>query len=96
LNDRTYSIGYKNICFKILKVNVQKRCRILIKQMYESEDVQKLVDIVSKDHIHLHVKYPPSLVTSDLVKRLNRRNFCRLQVEYPKFIRRFWLGIFGL
>lgn len=61
-----------------------------MKQICESEDVQILGGVVSKDHIHLHVEYPPSLKISDLVKRLKGRSSRRLQEEYPELRKKYW------
>jgi putative transposase len=36
----------------------------------DAEDVQILKGVVSKDHIHMHIEYPPRVSISDLVKRL--------------------------
>jgi len=76
--------------YKVLRGDIQKRCRKLIKQICESEDVQILGGVVSKDHIHLHLEYPPSLKISDLVKRLKGRSSRRLQEEYPELRKRYW------
>jgi hypothetical protein len=36
-------------------------------------DVRILKGVVSKDHVHLHLSYPPKVSVSDLVKRLKGR-----------------------
>ena len=46
--------------------------------------------VVSKDHIHLHIEYPPKKNISDLVKRLKGRSSRRLQEEYPGLKKRYW------
>ena len=56
--------------YKVLKGDVQKRCRDLIRQICESEDVQILKGVISKDHVHIHIEYPPRVKISDLVKKL--------------------------
>ena len=76
--------------YKVLKGDVQKRCRELIRQICESEDVEILKGVVSKDHIHLHIEYPPKKNISDLVKRLKGRSSRRLQDEYPMLKKRYW------
>ena len=42
--------------YKVLKGDIQLRCRTLIRQVCESEDVEILKGVVSKDHVHLHLK----------------------------------------
>jgi putative transposase len=37
-------------------------------QICDSEDVRIMSGVVSRDHIHMHIEYPPKLALSDLVK----------------------------
>ena len=55
-----------------------------------SENVQILKGVVSKDHIHMHVEYPPSLSVSILVKKLKGRSSRLLQKEFPKLNKQYW------
>ena len=59
--------------YPVLRGDVQKRCRELIIQICDAEDVQILKGVVSKDHVHMHIEYPSRLSISDLVKRLKGR-----------------------
>ena len=52
-------------------------------QICDSEDVHILKGVVSTDHVHMHVEYPPSLSVSELVKKLKGRTSNILQEEYP-------------
>ncbi len=48
--------------YDVLKGDIQERCRELVRQICESEDVKILKGVVSKDHVHIHIEYPhPSL-----------------------------------
>ncbi len=67
--------------YPVLKGDVQGRCRSLIIQICDVEDVQILKGVVSKDHVHMHIEYPPKLSISDLVKRLKGRTSWILQQE---------------
>jgi len=49
-----------------------------------------LKGVVSKDHVHMHVEYPPSISMSDLVKRLKGRTSRMLQQEFPELGKRYW------
>jgi putative transposase len=53
--------------YQVLKGEIQKRCRELIIQICDAEDVKILKGAVSKDHVHMHIEYPPSKSISDLV-----------------------------
>jgi len=66
-----------------LKGEVQQRCRELIIQICDAEDVVILKGVVSKDHIHMHAEYPASLSISGLIKRLKGRTSRLLQQEFP-------------
>ena len=76
--------------YAVLTGDVQKRCRDILIQICNSEDVRILKGVVSKDHIHMHVEYPPSISISDLVKRLKGRSSRMLQEEFPSLRKRYW------
>jgi putative transposase len=76
--------------YQVLKGEIQKRCRQLIIQICDAEDVKILKGAVSKDHVHMHIEYPPSISISDLVKRLKGRTSRMLQQEYPELQKRYW------
>ncbi len=76
--------------YHVLTGDVQRRCRDLIKQICDAEDVRILKGVVSKDHVHIHVEYAPSQSISDLVKRLKGRTSRRLQEEYPLLRNKYW------
>lgn len=76
--------------YAVLQGDVQKRCRELVIQICDAEDVQILKGVVSKDHVHMHIEYPPSLSVSNLVKRLKGRTSRRLQSEYSGLQKRYW------
>ena len=69
--------------YHVLKGEIQKRCRELIIQICDAEDIKILKGVVSKDHIHMLIEYPPSKAVSDIVKRLKGRTSRLLQQEYP-------------
>ena len=76
--------------YKILQGDLQERCRKLLIQVCDTEDVRILGGVVSKDHVHLHVEYPPSLSLSEFVKRLKGRSSRLLQKEFPELRNRYW------
>ena len=76
--------------FKVLEGDIQIRCRTLIKQICDSEDVKILKGVVSKDHVHIHIEYAPSKSISDIVKRLKGRTSRRIQEEFPHIKKRYW------
>ena len=76
--------------YHVLKGDVQRRCRELIIQVCEVEEVDILKGVVSKDHVHIHIEYPPRTAISQLVKRMKGRSSKILQQEYPKLRERYW------
>ena len=68
--------------YQVLR-DIQKRCRDLIVQICDWEDVKILKGIVSKDPFHMHIEYRPSQSVSDLVKRLKGRSSRRIEEEFP-------------
>ena len=76
--------------YHVLEGDIKKRCRELIIQVCEGEEVQILKGVVSKDHIHIHIEYPPRVSISHLVKRMKGRSSRILQKEYPSLQKRYW------
>ena len=76
--------------YHVLKGDVQRRCRDLIIQICDAEDIRILKGVVSKDHVHMHIEYPPSLSVSDIVKKLKGRTSRKLQMEYKELSKRYW------
>ena len=76
--------------YKVLKGEIQKRCRELIIQICDAEDIRILKGVVSKDHVHMLIEYPPSKSVSDMVKKMKGRTSRLLQQEYPELQKRYW------
>jgi len=76
--------------YPVLKGDIQVRCRELVKQICDVEDIRILKGVISKDHVHIHIEYRPSQKISDIVKRLKGRTSRRLQEEYPELSKRYW------
>jgi putative transposase len=68
----------------VLKGEIQKRCRELLIQMCYSKEVRIYKGVISKDHVHMHIEYPPSKSISDLVKGLKGKSSRLLQKEFPE------------
>lgn len=76
--------------YAVLTGDIQIRCRSILIQICEAEDVQILKGVVSKDHVHMHIEYRPSQSLSMLVKSLKGRSSKKLQMEYPELQKRYW------
>ena len=76
--------------YSVLQGDIKVRCRTILIQVCESEDVHILKGVVSKDHVHMHIDYRPSLSISELVKKLKGRSSRKLQQEFPELKNRYW------
>jgi len=76
--------------YKVLKGDVQVRCRDLLIQICDAENVHILKGVVSPDHIHMHIEYAPKQSISYLVKHLKGRTSRKLQQEFPKINDVYW------
>ena len=76
--------------YHVLQGDIQVRCRELIMQICDAEDIRIIKGVVSKDHVHMHIEYPPSKAVSDIVKKLKGRVSRKLQQEYPKLSKQYW------
>ena len=76
--------------YKVLKGEIQKRCREIIIQVCDAEDIRILSGVVSKDHVHMHIEYAPSKSVSDILKRLKGRSSRKLQIEFPELSKQYW------
>lgn len=65
--------------YKVLVGDIQKRCRAILIQVCEAEDIVILKGVVSKDHVHMHINYRPSHSVSEMVKKLKGRSSRKLQ-----------------
>ena len=81
--------------YKVLTGDIKVRCRELLIQGVNALDVKILKGVVSSDHIHMHVEYPPSLSISDLVKRLKGRSSRMLQKNFLNLREGIGDSIFG-
>ena len=76
--------------YPVLRGDIQRRCRELIIQICDAEDIRISSGVVSKDHVHMLIEYPPRISISDLVKRLKGRTSRMLQREFPLLKKRYW------
>ena len=76
--------------YHVLQGDIQKRCRDLIMEVCEVEELKILKGVVSKDHIHIHIEYAPRNSISELVKKMKGRSSRLLQKEFPQLQKRYW------
>ena len=76
--------------YKVLTREVGERIREIIRQSCDAQDIEIIQGVVSKDHIHLYLSYPPKLSVSDIVKRLKGRTSRKIQQEFPHLSKTYW------
>lgn len=76
--------------YKVLKGDIQKRCRDLLVQVCDAEGVEILKGVISGDHVHVHVEYAPKQSISELVKHMKGRTSRKLQQEFESLGTTYW------
>ena len=76
--------------YPVLTGDIKVRCRQILMQICEVEDVLILKGVVSSDHIHMNVNYRPSQSISELVRKQKGRTSRKLQQEFPSLNKRYW------
>ena len=76
--------------YKVLKGEIKSRCRDLMKQDCNGMEIRILKGVVSSNHVHLHIEYPPKLSVSEISKQLKGRSSTKMQKEYPQLKKRYW------
>jgi putative transposase len=87
---RAHLVWVTKYRYPVLQGDIKVRCRDLLLQICDAEDVRILKGVVSKDHVHMHIEYGPSKSLLDLVKRMKGRTSRRLQQEYPALGKKYW------
>ena len=80
--------------YRVLRGEVQVRCRDLIRQVCDALDVRIIKGVISSDHVHLHLSYPPKHSVSEIVRRIKGRSARKLLQEYPTLKKRYRGGHF--
>lgn len=84
-----YVVWSKKYRYKVLNGDIKMRCRSILIQVCEAEDVLILKGMVSADHVHMHVQYLPSHSISELVKKLKGRSSRKIQQEFLELSKRY-------
>ncbi len=76
--------------YQVLRGDVALRVRELVRQTCEAFEVKILKGVVSKDHVHLLVSAPPTIASSELMRRVKGRTSNKLFEEFPTLKKRYW------
>jgi len=75
--------------YSVLEGDIQIYCRTILIQICDSEGVQILKGVVSKDHVHMHIDYRPSQSICELVRSMKGRSSRKLQKEFPELSKKY-------
>ena len=74
----------------VLRGEVAKRVRELVRQTCATMDIYILSGHVAKDHVHLLLSVPPKVSVSELMQRLKGRSSRIMLQEFNELRRQFW------
>ena len=73
----------------VLRGEVAKRLRELVRQTCATMDIYILSGHVAKDHVHLLLSVPPKVSVSELMQRLKGRSSRIMLQEFNEFVANF-------
>ena len=76
--------------YQVLKGEVAKRARDLIRQTCLSRGITIIRGNVGKEHVHILVSSPPNLSPSKIMQYIKGRTSRMLQEEFPHLKKRYW------
>ena len=76
--------------YAVLTKEIGVRARDIIRQICDQRDIKIISGVVSKDHVHLYISYPPKYSVSDMVKWFKGRSSRKLQDEFSQLSQVYW------
>jgi putative transposase len=74
----------------VLKGEIGKRCRAIIREVCKANDIEILQGHVSKDHVHLFVSVPPYMSVSKVMKLVKGKSSRKMMQEFKALSKQFW------
>jgi putative transposase len=74
----------------VLRGEVAKRTRELVRQICKSMDIEIIKGHVSKDHVHLFVSVPPQHSVSKVMGKVKGVSSRKMLMEFKTLQKRFW------
>ena len=87
---RVHLVWITKYRYEVLDKTIGNRTRELVRQYCLNNDINILRGVVSKDHVHLYVSYPPNVSVSDMMKSIKGMTSRKLQQEYPNLGKSYW------
>ena len=76
--------------YTVLVRGVGLRTKDIICHVCGQNGIEIIKGVVSKNHVHLYISYPPKFSVSDMVKWFKGRTSRKLQEEFPQLGKRYW------
>jgi putative transposase len=76
--------------FRILKGDVAKSVRAIIRQLCEWKKIEILAGNVQLDHVHLVISFPPKYSASEIVGFLKGKSAIKIFDRYIDLKNRYW------
>ncbi len=76
--------------FPVLRGEVAKRARDLIREICEAREMSIIKGVVSRDHVHVFLGAPPHLAPAQIMQWVKGRSSRKLQQEFAELGRRYW------
>lgn len=73
-----------------LKGGISKRCCERVIHVCDLKEVEILIGVVSRKHVHIHIEYPPRTSISELVKRMKGGTSKMFQKQFLKLKKSYW------
>ncbi len=81
--------------YPILTGEIALRCRELIRQICEANDIKIISGVVSRSHVHIFISYPSKLSISEIVRKIKGRSGAKILREFSQLRKqRYWGGHF--
>jgi putative transposase len=74
----------------VLRGDVAERVRELVRETCEVFEIRIVKGAVSKDHVHILVSCLPTMVPSEIMRRIKGRTSSKLFEEYPHLKKKLW------
>ena len=75
--------------YKVLRGEIAERVRELVRETCQAFEIRIVKGVVSKDHVHILVSSPPTLVPSEIMRRIKGRSSSKLFEGYPHIKKRY-------
>ena len=76
--------------FAVLSGDVGERCRELLREIAQSQEMTIHAGAINRDHVHMLVSIPPNLSVSKAVQLLKGKSSHKLLSEYASLRKRYW------